>query len=173
MFPLCSVFISHPALRLSHVCWNIAECWTNVIIGSDWCSILSSRQLAYSIFLLWPFESDCFHLIRWETPANRQPGREGECCSQMQGHRFQAHYAGNFCSVILSQTNQFNLWDERLKALMSNFNTTMNTKQERIFRASGCQRGNIFSFSFPPLYLRLQMVARGNKLLIISKFIMY
>lgn len=42
---------------LSATCFH-AERWNNVVISSDWCSILSGKQLAYTILLLWPSEND-------------------------------------------------------------------------------------------------------------------
>lgn len=43
---------------LSLIWWNKAECWNGVIISPDWCSILSSKQLANCIFRLWPSENE-------------------------------------------------------------------------------------------------------------------
>lgn len=64
---------------------------------------------------------------------NTQTFREsGMSVVSWAGPRIQAHYVV-FFPLFFSQTNEFNLSDKRLKALMSKFNTTLNTKYEPYF----------------------------------------
>ena len=53
-----SVFVSFPRSATRPHSLKRRRALNNVIISPDWCSILSSKQLAYSILLLWPLEND-------------------------------------------------------------------------------------------------------------------
>ncbi len=158
-----------PSLSLSHplglICWNDAECWNNVIISPDWCSILSGKQLAYSILLLWPSENDwcdwptlsTSSITQWERERKKERERRKKSHTQRerallhkQGHRFKHIMSGTFFfCFFLSETNQFNLWDKRLKALVSNFNTVLNTKYEHFLPQYAIEVIHVFC---PPVF---------------------
>lgn len=83
VFVFCSTYgaFCHPwfpSVSLSHrlVCWNKAECWNSVIISLDWCSILSCKQLAYSILQLRPSENDWCNWPALSTGSVIKAGRD-------------------------------------------------------------------------------------------------